>query len=363
MNIHQYYLEMSESVIVNEFLWKASNTQFVIDLFKAYPIKSELVIRGAIKAYPDIVFHVDKSIFTEDQLKYAIECDYHIISKMSSLTKDIILFAVRSNFETLSLIPKELLDDEILIAALTSEDAIIFNEIPLEILKVFNEEELNEIVKLEMITFRPDGLKLFKYPSERMIYHAVKTDGASLYYVNNKTKELKLLAILSHWPAAQLFDDEPGSQIRLDAINADWRCIYALINPNREECLLAVNHNWMALGAVPKYLLDEEMCLTAYEQNFRALRFLWPEIMFSNYAPEHNFERFPCSTDNKAPFFGILDSTEEFYGNCIADHDSPGFRKLRDFNETRSIEYALAKAKESYEEPHQTLRKMRSDIL
>lgn len=330
---------------LDEFHIKGDFDGFRI-FFKSIQNITKDIIDFAIGLYPKIVFEIDAQKFKDKMNAFyilAVRRDtstIDVFKQINNPTLDICNLALSMNLEALKYIPKEYYSEKLLLNAFTSDSQI---EDPAELIfSLIDQSTLSEKFFKRMLKYDLNSFRHIKSPSESICKAALFNDGLLLKYITNKTDKHRLYAYHSTRHSIRHFDVPVNDPIYIKALKHNSRGLYYIDQPTYELCELAVKDDWVNLGAVPTHLIDESLCIAAYNQNPLALRFLWPDVGFP---PCHSEEHKGGYT---APFIHALYHVDkELSGNYVWNENLDGsiFKKIVQCQLARDLECQINEIK------------------
>lgn len=282
---------------------KECNSQFLFSAFQELEHKTQKVIGAMLSVDAFCIFNMDEQLQTEQNLCFAIEQNFNVVTRIKKLTLNLCKHAVSTNPISIKIIPPEFYVDEVFEAAISSDlngiqinaEEFICNTIP----------EISDSLKKFMIEYDPTNLRLLKNPSNELIEFALKMSGICLRYVQNKKENHELTAVASSALAIQYFREDTPYSTYEKAVAINGSALYFIKEKTPQICLTAIRQYWFAIGAVPINMLTQEMCLAAYEQSKLTLLYLWPELgIFDEEHARNTFSNY------KLP-------SQELYAYCV----------------------------------------------
>lgn len=249
-----------------------------VKLFSSLDYTTDAAVGQLLSVHPHAIFLFPLELQTDDNFKKAIDIDVDVFEKINRPSVDLCKYAAMKDPITVKCMSKDILTDEIILEALHSPDNGVNADIVDILLSKYDEASLSNHIKEAIVEFNPDYLMMFNNPTDAMMKKAVNKSGLALQHIENKTDELRLLAIVDCPMAIRYFDASINSPVFNMAMSKNGLCLYYLSSPTYLQCLSAVSQNGLAIGAVPDHHLIEEIFLAACEENNLALRFFWDDI-------------------------------------------------------------------------------------
>lgn len=153
-------------------------------------------------------------------------------------------------------------------------------------MKVQTESEI--IFQINNQTYDSSLLAFVKKQTHKICLESVSKYGKTLRYVHNKTEDIVLAAIANdHTAMAYVSNKKFSEQFFIRCMKVDGRCLaFSKMRTPAIE-MAAVKQNWEALQYVTEP--TEQLCIEAYSQDVRALRYLWNEVGFGQVLTSFSF--------------------------------------------------------------------------
>ena len=104
---------------------------------------------------------------------------------------------------------------------------------------IFNEENLTEEEKLEVVKQNGYSIRYIKNPSEKVQFEAIKEDDYSIKYIENPSEKVQLEAVKKNGSSIEYIKN-PSEKVQLEAVKKNGSSIEYIKNPSEKVQLEAV---------------------------------------------------------------------------------------------------------------------------
>lgn len=214
---------------------------------------------------------------TPELVEFALKENWRALEFVKNPTDEQIRFALLIDGSAIRFIKKSRQTEDLCIAAIRTGTRTKFN-----ILK--NIKVQTNAICLEAVKSNPSVYKDCKIQSDEIKRAAITRSYRILVDIEDQDEEICLWALSKSFSAPVYFNKVFTEDFYKKCIDLNNECLRSFTKEilSYDLALYAVRNDWRTLNyfSSDSEYLTEELCMAAYQQDIRALQFLWSEVSF-----------------------------------------------------------------------------------